>query len=477
MKLYIAVIILFLLPLASSQVYYDVELDEESVDINTSIVSECSTNCPGLQWRTPEEAEIIKVKDDRGDIDYTKQNNVIEIPGEVTTRNNRTIRIEAVVETPAEEIYNGLYTRSLSLPSFEDKQTQGLLKNDNIISGTVRPDFETSFKQEKVEFDGKGPGNAEINFGEGNTTEYYKIFGEDIEEIDTAFRVAIGTTEIESEYKYFAVALMPEHKYEANFDSWSAGTYSSGVIALRENLEDQLLPVTAHETVHALNHHKLEWDETDSAYFDEGVAEYSEFLMTKKLYSKEERTTGPGELFGDEKRYDDPEDQRRYYKVPPRGDREDLWEYYRNDKEFMKEWSPNKGDRDLGYPYSQLIVRYYVKNNGSLAELYESMPSESIDSYEEKWDFFSKHMEMEPCNYDERERFESCLEQINSFEYEVNTADHDFQEGTLDVGTVTLPNRTKESSSAVQSYNEFERVLNSLLRSVQELTLVLAKFF
>jgi len=93
---------------------------------------------------------------------------------------------------------------------------------------------------------------------------------------------------------------------------------------------------------------------------------------------------------------------------------------------------------------------------------------ETTESYDTKWSFFSSHMDMEPCNYDSRERFEQCLDDINSFDYEINMADHDYKQGELEIDRINLPNRTRESSGELGG-EEVERFLFNLSQLVDRL--------
>ncbi len=456
MKVLAVVLVLLVTPLAASDVQYEIEMEKESASINTSIVSDCGSNCPGFQWQLPEGAEVLSVEDGSGDIDYTVNGEILEIQGEIANQDKRTVKIQTELEKAAEEVYEGLYARTFSLPSFEEETTSGTIKNPDMVSGSVYSGFETSFAEGKAEFKGKGPGNAEINFGQGEKTEYYEFFGEKPEDADRAFQIAMGVTGIEPGFERFPVAVMPEQMYDEKFEPWSGGTYSSGLIAIRKDTENDELPVLAHETAHGLNHERLGWDQTSSAYFDEGVAEYAEFLTVKKLFNEGERDVGPRELFGGTAEYDHPDDPNRFYEVPPNGEKKDLWNYYQENDNFMKEWSPSSTsvDRSFGYAYSQLLVRYHLMENGSLTDIYEDMPEKEIDSYEEKWGFFSERMEMEPCNYSDRERFENCIEDVNSYEHSIDLADYNFESGNLDIDTVELSEQEQNRSVQKENYQE-----------------------
>lgn len=470
-KAFVFLAVILFTAVAVAEVQYEVEFDEEKVYTNVSIVSDCDQVCPGLSWRLMEGSKVLDVDDGSGELEYSREDDVLSIEGERTREENRTVKIQSVVNSSAEHVHEGLYERQISLPSFQDKKTTGVLKNPDIISGRADRSFESSFGEDRIEFRGEGPTNIIVNFGQGYSTEYFEFFGDVHEDPDDAFRLAVGTLEVGPQFERFAVSVMNEEEYMAEHESWSAGQYRSGSIKLRDDLDDNFLRVLAHETAHGLNDRKLSWDETSSSYFDEGTAEYVEFLMQKKRYREEETDIGPQELFGEETQYTDTDNPNRYYQVPPQGDKEQLWNYYRQEEDFMKYWSPAESaeHRNFGYAYSQLVIRNHIKENGTLNEVYEEMDSlETTESYDTKWSFFSSHMDMEPCNYDSRERFEQCLDDINSFDYEINMADHDYKQGELEIDRINLPNRTRESSGELGG-EEVERFLFNLSQLVDRL--------
>ncbi|MFB6115006.1 MAG: hypothetical protein ABEK04_01845, partial [Candidatus Nanohalobium sp.] len=203
----------------------------------------------------------------------------------------------------------------------------------------------------------------------------------------------------------------------------------------------------AHETVHALNDRKLKWDTTSSSYFDEGTSRYVEFLVRKKLYGEGRIDKPPRELFGDQIRFDPDPTDNYYSTLPPKGSAERLWNYYQKDKEFMKYWNPFEASavtRPFGYAYSELVIRNYVaRTNGTLRGLYSKLDvQQEISDPEKKWRVFSQYLDMTPCEYDSRERFNQCLETINSYNYTVYSAEPNFSwGGQLDIEKLEVPER------------------------------------
>ncbi|MFQ3275556.1 MAG: hypothetical protein ACI9LV_000582 [Candidatus Nanohaloarchaea archaeon] len=437
---------------AAAEIQYRGTMDEEVVRMNTSIQLECDDPCPvsrwSLSWSLPEDAEIIEIKDSLGEIEqYDRTGETVTFTTNREERYKETVKIQMRVEEPAEEVYDGLYYRKMSVPSFTGETTTGKIEVENLVSGKVGFGFKSSFVDEEFRFSGEGPTNIRVNFGEGTENRYYEFFGEDRDNSTEAYEIAVGTTGLVQNFQRFPVAVMDNRSYNQKINRWSSGEYVSGTISLRDDLGDDYLPVLTHETIHGLNDKFLRWDQTDSTYLDEGVAEHAEYLMKKKLYRNDRVHTGTREVFGEEKKYKvDEEDGTYIYTLRPQGDREQLWSYYQNDRDFMRSWNPRQSEeaREFGYAYSELLVKYYVVNNGSVRDLYSQIAmEESIESPDQKWDVLSDHMVMEPCNFESRQRFDQCLDKINDHDYPVYSAQPDASRSQLEFREIKMPNRTQ----------------------------------
>jgi hypothetical protein len=451
---------------ASAEIQYQGTMNENRVEMNTSIQLECDDPCPvsrwSLAWNLPENAEIIEIKDSLGEIeDYQRTGRSVSFTTNSEKRYNETVKIWMRIDEPAEEVYDGLYYRKMSIPSFSGEKTTGKIEVENLVSGKVGFGFDSSFVSEEFRFSGNGPTNIRVNFGQGMENRYYEFFGEDRDNSTEAYEISVGTTGLVQNFKRFPVAVMDNRSYNEKINRWSSGQYVSGTLSLRDDLGDDYLPVLVHETIHGLNDRFLRWDQTDSTYLDEGVAEHAEYLMKKKLYRNDRVKTGTREVFGESKRYKVEEEDGTYvYTVRSQGDRDQLWNYYQDDREFMKAWNPRETSeaREFGYAYSELLIKYYVANNGTVRDLYSDIAmDERIESPEQKWNALSQHMVMEPCNYDSRERFDNCLDEINDHDYPVYTARPDSTRSQLEFEEIKVPNRTA-TDSAVEENIERTRV-------------------
>ncbi len=440
--------------LSAAEVQYSIEADRQEILMNTTVKLDCQDDCPvsnwKLDWKIPENAEILGINDSLGRVEsYTVSNDSVVIStNKGRPRNSETLIIKMRVNEEAQNIHEDWHRRELSLPSFKGEKTTGTVKIEDFISGWIGYGFVSSYNGSEMRFRGEGPTNIRLNFGDGNRTDYFEFFGSTPKNADEAYTVAVGTIGQVQGFERFPAATLPSDKYNETVNRWSAGEYVSGSIRLREGLGRSALPVLAHEIVHGLNDRKLKWDATKSSYFEEGTSEYAEFLMRKKLYNSGRIDIGPRSLFGDKKEYrSEIEGENVIYSLEPKGSQEVLWQYYSKNMSFMKNWNPhNFADyRSFGYAYSELILRNFVRNNGSIYELYEGMEFDSkVDSPDEKWEFFSRKMDMTPCKFEDRDRFENCLEKVNNFDYPVYTAKPEKSSRTLQFQKLSLPDRTQK---------------------------------
>lgn len=456
----LAIALLLLVSPAAAEVQHQVYADTGKVFINSTVELTCSDDartCPvnswRLTWSKPGAAEVVSIRDSLGRIqDYQVGDSTVSIDtNSGRARRNETVEIRLLLDKPAEEVHSGLYRRTVSLPGFSGERTTGFVTSPDLVSGRTSFGFDSSFTGEKMVFRGSGPVNVRIKSGKGFETRYFSFFGSRVNGTETAYEVPVGTTGLVQGFRLFPVAVMEDGVYDSKVNEWSAGEYVGGAIQIRTpgSIGDRFLPVLAHEVVHGLNDRELNWDQTGSSYFDEGVAKYVEFLVHRKLYREHEVEEPPRELFGEEVRYDpDPRD-RSYYTLPPKGDSDRLWSYYRDNLSFMKQWNAMDAapeNREFGYAYAELVIRNYVANGGSIRELYDMVDVDrEVSDPEEKWRIYSRHLDMKPCSYESRDRFQQCLEKVNSHDYPVYSASPDHRGGELDIRQLKVPNRTRSA--------------------------------
>lgn len=466
----------------ANDVFYEINETSTYYNVSSTVQLECDADNPGcptprwsLSWNLPENSEVQTVKDQYGEVEeYQRVGNVLEVETNTGYRaNNQTVEINYQVFDHREDMLEGLERRELNLPGYSDSKTSGIIDSENLISGTSSHDSKIMFEHEQISFETTGPISLRLNSGDGREIEGFSYFG-DYEASKNISRLAmgsaVGVTHRKPVYNSLPVVVVEPRVYDYEVGGWSAGQYESGIVTLRGDLDERFASILTHETVHAINHEVLEWDNTGTAYIDEGLAEYAEFLVDKRLYREGKVDRAPAEIFGESIEYTERQggDIVRYT-VPSNGDKEDLWDYYQQDEEFVKYWHPNQEEnREFGYAYSQLIIRNHIKEGGSLDSLYEDLESinEVIESEERKTEKLEEFMDLEPCKTQNRDQFESCLEGINDYEFDIVFAeniDDVSQNESLEVDSIELEERERSKGAF-----EDERLFN-LLIATQEI--------
>ena len=430
------------------QSFHELEADSQGIDANTTVNLQCTGSCPvnswNLRYRMPEGSQILKINDSLGEItEYSYSDDVIDLKtNNGPRRDNETLKIQYRIDRPAEEIKNGLHSRKISFAGFQGRETSGEVKVENLLSGTLSNGFQASYS-DSLRFRGRGPVQVNFNFGEGNETKYYSFFDGFIDS-NSSYEIALGTTGYQQKYPIIPVVLYDEDYDDRGFE-WSAGEYSSGLIHMRREDEDAMKAVLTHETVHALSSKPLKWDKTRTSYIEEGIAKHAESLMRKKLYREGESDRRPAQVFGEELDY---REGNLRYKIPSKGNREELWQYYSENMSFMKEWNSQSQNREFGYAYGELIVKNHLYNNESISGIYSQVnPREEVESTERKWNLYSQEINLRPCDYNSRERFETCLDNINNHDYSLRLGKPS-ENQELEVDRIELPERRPQKSFA-----------------------------
>lgn len=481
-KLLALLLLLLFVASAAAEVQYSIQADENRVLKNTTVSLDCSGSCPGLTWQMAEGETVLGVRDSTGELDYEVSGRTLSIPGRrFSSGEQRVIEIRTRIDRDAEEIHAGLFKRTFQLSGFEGEKTTGAIKSQGLLSGRTGFGFDMSFSGEEMRFRGEGPVNIRVKFGDGYETRYFSFFGGEPSGTEIAYEVPIGTTGVVQSFERFPVAVMDSETYDRKVNEWSAGEYVAGAIQIRsaEAMEGSFLAVLAHEVVHGLNDRKLNWDQTRSTYFDEGTGKYVEFLVHRKLYRDGETDRPPAELFGEKVRYDPDPSDRTYYTISSKGDPAVLWNYYQEDRDFMKTWNAMRSDdpevRRFGYAYSELVVRNYVaRMNGSLRELYRGLDVDrKVSDPDEKWQVYSERMDMTPCDYDSRERFDRCLETINDYDYPVYSAEPNRNDDPLEIRRLEVPERSEQPGTGLTGPGSFtgfvSGFINYILSGIQSL--------
>jgi hypothetical protein len=455
-KLLVIVTVTVLSAGGSAEVFHDLDASQDEYTLNTTIQleSENPINRWSLTWSVPEGSKVVYVRDSAGPSDYDRTGDSIEITtNSGPARRTEAIRVVSQLDAKANDIHAGLWERRISLPGLEDDDnTSGNVEAENLISWKTGYGFQSAATEDGFSFRGTGPTTMSFKAGEGNTTRHFQFFGRPAESAEDAFEVAAGTTGLRPRFDRFPVAVLPDAKYNRTVNDWSQGEYVNGRIRIRQGLEEDFVPVLAHEVVHGLNDRELTWDRTRSTYFDEGVASHIENLL-RRATQGESGVRPVGELFGDPRQYDPDTEDRSFLRIPPRGEADRLWRYYQDNLSFMEVWSAQDSrNRRFGYAYSELIVKKHMADGRNLGELYSKLgPEREITNPSAKWELFSKHVDMTPCKFDSREKFEACLDGVRGHEYRFSRAIPKPDDGGLKVERVQLPDRAEQRISVESS--------------------------
>jgi len=284
--------------------------------------------------------------------------------------------------------------------------------------------FRSQGTDSSLKFQGEGSMFLKFYRSErGNKTEHYLYLSneEDVKNAEQFFPILPYVLGVESPHERYPIIFLNDSTYGSVVNEWSSGRYRTGGLILVKNSTSSgdMPSLIIHETAHGFNSKLLGWDGTDSVYFDEGVAKFAEFLVKRK------RDIPQAEIFGDRTQFR--KGGRRYY-YESRSSPEVLWNYYRKNKGWMKSWTPwedvDRGAREFGYAYSELLVRDYVRRNGLLSMRNVSRELLKIDgrvqSTHEKREIFSRVLgTFRPCYSDDREKFGACLDRINEQDFEL----------------------------------------------------------
>jgi hypothetical protein len=463
MRKLLPVLLTFLfLSTASAEIYHELEIEDGYIDANTSIEleSEDKVGYWNLEFKIPRDSKIERITDSIGQIDdYSLDGREISLTtNKGDPRGSEYLQINYKINRPPEEPVKGLKTYRLRFSGFKNTTTSGTVTEENLISGRVNHGFHTSYNESSMAFEGIGPVILNLNFGKGRKSKYFTYFGEGdrIENDSLAYEIALGTVGHQQSFEKYPVGFSKDFQGS----EWIAGEYQNGRILMRPQ-NKTIRPILTHEIVHGLNNQLLNWDKTDSTWFDEGVASHAESLMLAKIRGYD-RTPN---LFGDDVTYTE---NGKIYSLGSKGDRDNLWNYYQNDLKFMKEWSAKEGNREFGYAYSELIIKNHLRNNNSIREIYSEVnPEGTVEDEEKKWNIYSKYLELKPCDYENRKKFEECLQNINDYEYKVETAEPVEKGENLDIQRVKVPERDHLNQSLL-SFSKISHSTHSLMDTISE---------
>lgn len=424
------------IPHAAAVTQYDIEAFRDSVLVNMTF--ELYTDSPTAKvnyWTTaleiPSSFSIISIGDSIGDIkNYDLSNSLLTFEtNRGKAKDREVVTIEFTASGVIEKTYSPLKMFNLSLPGFSDIRPDvpdevtnvRIMLDEKVMSVSHSFGFLSEISGNGVNLSGRGPTNIRVLYSNsGREYEHYVLFGEgNISEADELFGIVPAVTGLAPPFERFPVVVLEDRDYERRLNDWSAGEYSGGMIFIKKSSlgKPELAPLVIHETTHGFNENVLRWSDRGVIWFDEGVAEYAEFVAGKVLGVRQP------EIFGEAVTY---RKGNIIYTLPSRGTSGELWDYYINDRDFMETWTPKQQQtRVFGYAFSELVIRDYVLYNGP--EALHKVIGRLLDitepsvSPEESTGIILGIMgsDMRPCFSSQKSSFESCLERVNAMEPEI----------------------------------------------------------
>ena len=428
--------LLFFADPVSGEVLHQVDFDEEAAEVESFFVMESDegVNRWSIGIEMDENVEIEEVSSQVGEASYEFEDGQLDLMVKTSfPRKEHDIEVNWVLKDAKQERYPGLDELDMNLFGFEDKETGVRVTHSDILSWHEPLGYRSVLSDGELRFSGEGHLWLRAYISEnGKSTENYHYFEDfdmsQAEELVTLVEYMTGST---NPQRRFPVVFLDDESYDEDFSPWSDGTYKTGgLIVLREALsKTDRIRTLLHETVHGFNDRALKWDRTETAYYDEGAAQFVELLASEVLDSPR------AEIFGEDVLFE--EDGSRY-RLPSRSSPEELWNYYKEGEDWIKYWSPRREEfsevRTFGYVLSELIVRKRVGDRGieSLQEVYSELSDidRRIDDPEEKAEVIGVFFDLRPCYSENKTEFELCLEEINeqSFDLEYIDLNHTFED-------------------------------------------------
>lgn len=455
MKQYLTIFILVSVfsSIGFATVGYDIHYLDNSLNMTASILLKSAEDVDiyNLTWSVPKNSYVVSIEDESGPIkSYSVDKSTLSfITNADPDKRNELIKIRLIQNNIFNYTFYPFGFFDINLPSFENEDTIAVINTSNIIT-TFTP-FKFSIESDgDLRLEGKGPLSFRSYTGSAKENGYYYTFSDnDITESNENYGLVAGTIGIIPFYTKFPLLIDSEDQYNDIAESYSAGTYRSGGLIIVKDT-DNINPVILHETTHAYNNQIMSWKESKGSWFDEGTAQYVEWLADIKLKQR------VPSLFGSDIKYI----QGSYiYTLKSHGDREMLWDYYQGKNRFISSWTPEDSNRDFGYALSELIIRKFVMDNGpeALHKVYEKLSQFDHTVVSNKEFDDTLDIDMMPCYNENKQEFEKCLDDINKFEPRILS-----YSGSIE---------NKKSSTTIKSFEEtygsFEYLKNQTKTEIQ----------
>ncbi|MEK6973247.1 MAG: hypothetical protein AABW72_04380 [archaeon] len=469
--------------MASAALSYDLNLLEDNAEVNMQIelISTKAANVFQGSMQIPENAKITRIKDSSGNISEFSLEK-----GDLTFKTNYSIAkekeivdIKMIWPNIIDKNYYGLNCSKLSFSGIKDIETTVNIEGNKILSFEASAGFNTYYSENKITVKGIGPVNIYLCYSDkGLYFKHYVLFGETINlsETEDYFDIIPLVLGIMPAFSRFPIVIMEDAHYNIEINEYSQGTHMpGGVLIIKKSLfEDKQgktnegIITTIHETVHSFNALALGWNNTQASFFDEGIAKLIESIALERAEAYDAK------LFYGEVKY---AEGNKLFTLLPKGEVEDLLDYYLNNRTFMVEWNPsNVNNRAFGYAYGELYAKKYVMDYGitKLQKAYREFVeiNESITSEGKAYDKINVVLGAteQPCYTKSLQELKDCLNTVNAYHIMVPN-----QTQVLIVGQQELKG-TKETSiteikdmqkqKIIDIYYELKKRFNSLFEKI-----------
>jgi len=410
--------ILILIPISSSLTIYNITLKNQKIYVNVtfSLKSEEKYDVWRISWEIPQEYEIISVSDEVGPVSVNTYPGYIYFETNKLSANERIINVQYFLKNAISKEYDPLNKVSLQLSGFPNEKTIVNVHLPGLISGDASYNFTEYFQNNFAQFVGYGPTDIILYYSfSGREYNNYLLFGPaDLTVADEMFSLVINTTGMPKPYRRFPVVVLKDTDFESRIQPWGSASHSrGGLILIKNSVANGPYNASTilHETTHGINAKVLKWNQVEATWFEEGSGSFIEYLANQKLGLKQ------GELFGENKVIKQGSER---IVIKSRGNKEMLWDYYSQGKDFMYYWNPSDdATRDFGYAFSELAIRYSIQKNGidKIKEAYRKLSqlSETVKDPVKSTNIILSALDSTfmPCYSVDRNKFDQCLKEIN----------------------------------------------------------------
>ncbi|MCX8178569.1 MAG: hypothetical protein N3D75_01930 [Candidatus Aenigmarchaeota archaeon] len=463
MKFIPLIVVFILFPIANALVFHNVSISNDIAIINTTIKlkTEKKYDVFEISWEIPQYHDIIRIYDEKGDLAYKRQGDYIVFQTNRLRSDTRVINIEYEIKNAVSTEFYPLKKVQLYLSGFSNEETIVNLHAAKIISGDASFGFSEYFDDYFAQFVGNGSADIILYYSNsGREYENYLLFGNtEISAADNIFSIIPNITGLSKPYKRFPVVVLDDNVFSTKIQNWGSATHSrGGLILIKRSVAEgpYNASIILHETMHGFNSKVLKWNQVNPTWFEEGTSSYVEHLANQQLGLKQ------SELFGNNKVYKDGESR---IVIKSKGNKEKLWDYYKNSETFMENWNPeNPETRDFGYAFSELVIRYSVMKNGieKLRDAYSKLKEveSPVTDIKQSNNILLSALDTNfmPCYSVSYENFSECLKEINGQKAEIPEMKINQEEKT--VYTVNITHEVVETDQ--DSYSLIRNILNFL---------------